>query len=186
MYMCHCTAPNFKRIYNAFIIELLIMIVKGINYILLSWNIQCYFDLIRPASPPVCMCTCYCCCRSFICSVPTRSTWSMSVDDYQSYWLKGSLPFMDIAVYSDTLDKHYRCIGFIQTIIIKFSFVIKSCKHSYPLTLIIKPEINFLEILCILMTFISVKGIKLPQNSGNTLCSNVVWISCSPTSSLAF
>jgi hypothetical protein len=124
---------------------------------LLSWNVQYHFNLIRPTSPPLCLCTFNCCYRSCICSVPTRSTWSMSVDDYQSYWLKGSSPFMDIAVYSDTWDKYYRCIGFIQTIIIKFSIVIRSCKHSYPLTLIIKPEMNFLEILCTLMTFIAVK-----------------------------
>lgn len=126
--MYHCTAPSFKTIHNAFIIELFIMIVKGINYILLSWNVQCHFDLIRHTWPPLCLCTYYCWYRSCICSVPT---WSMSVDDYQSYWLKGSSPFMDIALYSDTSDKYYRRIGFIQNIIVKFSIVIRSCRHSY-------------------------------------------------------
>jgi hypothetical protein len=84
----------------------------------------------------------------------------MSVDDYQFYWLKWSSPFMHIAVYSDILGMFYRCIGFMQTII---SVVFKSYNPNYPLTHIIKPKINFLEILIMLMTFIAVKGTETPS-----------------------
>lgn len=93
---------------------------------------------------------------------------------------------MDIAVYSDTLGKYYRCISFIQTIIIKFSFVIKLCKHNYPLTLIIKPEINFIEIVCILMTFIAIKGTEMLSELWKCSLFKCSRNSCPPTSSLAF